>query len=505
MTDASVADVMSRRIAAVDLGSNSFHMMIAEELQGEIRTLERRGEKVQLAAGLNAAGHLSDDAIERGVACLAQFGQRLQGMDPSRVVVFATNALRAARNRQVFIDKAEAVLGYPIEVIAGREEARLIYLGVAHTQADTGQRLVVDIGGGSTEFIIGEGFDAKALESLHMGCVSFTKRFFADGHITRTQFQRAVAAATQELMNIKTQYLALGWQAEIGSSGTIRAVEGAIIANGWGQEGITAEALDTLVAHCLNYHTLDEVDLEGVKPDRRQVFIGGLAILTAVFRTLRIRHMRYSDGALREGALWDLIGREQHQDVRTRTLSSMQTRFHVDTEQAQRVDQMARAMYQQIYPTLGTRPELGQWLGWAACVHEIGLSIAHSGFHKHGAYLLQYADMPGFTRPGQLLLATLVRQHRRKIRLQDLQQLPARQQPAAIWLVRLLRLAVVLNHSREAYPVPVPTLSVVYDHLTLSFEDDWLADHPLTLGDLFNEVELQAQAGLTLTIDGIPE
>ncbi|HCG80421.1 MAG TPA: exopolyphosphatase, partial [Oceanospirillales bacterium] len=217
MSEQYSAEVESSRIAAVDLGSNSFHMMIAEEFQGEIRTLEKRGEKVQLAAGLDNQNYLSEEAIQRGVDCLAQFGQRLQGMDPDRIVVFATNALRAARNRREFIDRAEEVLGYPVEVIAGREEARLIYLGVAHTQADDGgQRLVVDIGGGSTEFIIGERFEAKALESLHMGCVSFTKRFFADGKITRKQFKKAVSAAQQELLNIKAQYKKLGWKSEIG-------------------------------------------------------------------------------------------------------------------------------------------------------------------------------------------------------------------------------------------------------------------------------------------------
>ncbi|MEK9767045.1 MAG: Ppx/GppA family phosphatase, partial [Thalassolituus sp.] len=223
MSENQTAGSEFQRIAAVDLGSNSFHMMIAEEFQGEIRTLERRGEKVQLAAGLDANGNLTEEAIQRGVDCLAQFGQRLQGMDPERVVVFATNALRAARNRRVFIDRAEEVLGYPVEVIAGREEARLIYLGVAHTQADDGgQRIVVDIGGGSTEFIIGERFETKALESLHMGCVSYTKRYFPDGKISKKHFKDAVSAAERELLNIKAQYKALGWKSEIGSSGTIR-------------------------------------------------------------------------------------------------------------------------------------------------------------------------------------------------------------------------------------------------------------------------------------------
>ena len=501
MSEQYSAEVESSRIAAVDLGSNSFHMMIAEEFQGEIRTLEKRGEKVQLAAGLDNQNYLSEDAIQRGVDCLAQFGQRLQGMDPDRIVVFATNALRAARNRREFIDRAEEVLGYPVEVIAGREEARLIYLGVAHTQADDGgQRLVVDIGGGSTEFIIGERFEAKALESLHMGCVSFTKRFFADGKITRKQFKKAVSAAQQELLNIKAQYKKLGWKSEIGSSGTIRAVEQAIISNGWGNEGITPDGLEKLVDHCLDYETVEDVDIEGVKPDRRQVFIGGLAILTAVFQTLDIKHMRYSDGALREGALWDLVGRSEHEDVRSRSIASMQERFYVDTAQADRVEATALALFNQIRKDIGARKELAQWLSWAARVHEIGLSIAHSGFHKHGAYLLQHSDMLGFTRQGQMLLALLVRNHRRKIHPEELELLPARQQTIALWLIRILRVAIVLNHSREAYDVPLPEASIDKDTLLLKLPEGWQDNFPLTSQDMEEEVELQKAAGLVLTI-----
>jgi exopolyphosphatase/guanosine-5'-triphosphate,3'-diphosphate pyrophosphatase len=506
MNDKPTTELTSQRIAAVDLGSNSFHMMVAEEFQGEIRTLERRGEKVQLAAGLDSANNLSEEAMDRGIACLAEFGQRLQNMDPSRVLVFATNALRAARNRQVFIDRAEVALGYPVEVIAGREEARLIYLGVAHTQADAGgRRIVVDIGGGSTEFIIGERFDAHALESLHMGCVSYTKRFFSEGKITRKAFRLAVESAQQELMNIRSQYLNLGWKSEIGSSGTIRSVEQAIVANGWGEEGITQAGLDQVIEHCLNYDTINDVDIEGVKPDRRQVFIGGLAILAAVFKSFSIKRMVYSDGALREGALWDLVGRSGHEDVRERTLASMQERFYVDRDQAQRVEKTALALFEQVCDDIGAKSEAKHWLSWAARVHEIGLSIAHSGFHKHGAYLLQHSDMLGFTRQGQLLLALLVRNHRRKMHPADLDLLPVRQQSIALWLVRVLRLAVVINHSREAYEVPVPSLKIKGDELNIEFPEGWIEEHPLTMKDLAEEADLQLASGFSIQLSGRDE
>lgn len=490
-----------QRLAAVDLGSNSFHIMIAEEFHGEWRTLERRGQKVQLAAGLDDNGNLSEEAMERGISCLREFGQRLQGMDPARVVVFATNALRAARNRQVFIEQAEEVLGYPVEVIAGREEARLIYLGVSHTLADDGdRRIVIDIGGGSTEFIIGQRFEAKALESLHMGCVSFTKRFFADGKITKKNFRDAVTAAEQELMNIQAQYKTLGWDDEIGSSGTIRAVEQAIILNGYGEEGITPEGLAKITEDCLKFDTLNDVNINGVKPDRRQVFIGGVAILTAIFQVFNLKHMRYSDGALREGALWDLVGRSSHEDVRGRTIQSMQERFYVDQLQAQRVENTVRELFAQVQKDIPLSGKDLDWVVWAARLYEVGLSISHSGFHKHGAYLLQHSDMLGFTRQSQLLLAILVRNHRRKIHKEEFSQLSKRLQNKAPWMVRLLRIAVVLNHSREAFEVPVPALQTAGDSLTLTMPEGWLEAHPLTARDLEEEAGLQSGSGMPLAL-----
>ena len=488
-------------IAAVDLGSNSFHMVIAQEFQGEIRTIEKRGQKVQLGAGLDSAGILSEEAQQRGIDCLREFGQRLQGMDGSRISVLATNALRAARNRKEFISRAEEVLGYPIEVIAGREEARLIYLGVSHTLADdAGKRLVVDIGGGSTEFIIGERFEPLALESLHMGCVSFTRRFFPDGAITEERFNDAVSAASQELLNIESNYKKLGWVNVVGSSGTIRAAEQALVENGWEAEGITASGLKKLRKQMLQYATVDDVALPGVKPERRQVFIGGLAILTAVFNIFEPERMIYSDGALREGALWDLTGRSAHENVRQRTVDGMCERFYVDQAQAERVKDMALAMFRQVKGDWKLDGMAEAFLGWAAQLHEIGLAISHSSFHKHGAYLLQHSDMLGFTRQGQMLLALLVRNHRRKIHPEELELLPARQQTIALWLIRLLRVAIVLNHSREAYDVPLPEATTDKDALLLKLPEGWQENFPLTSQDLEEEVELQKATGLVLSI-----
>lgn len=499
MTD--TAGLSPDLIAAVDLGSNSFHMVVAQEFQGEIRTLEKRGQKVQLAAGLDADGRLSEEAQQRGLECLREFGQRLQGMNPKRVSVLATNALRAARNRQEFIDRAESVLGYPIEVIAGREEARLIYLGVAHTLADdAGKRLVVDIGGGSTEFIIGERFEPLALESLHMGCVSYTRQFFPDGKITEERFDEAVAAASQELLNIETNYKQLGWQSAVGSSGTVRAAEQALQENGWETEGITAAGLKKLRKQMLQYKTTDDVALAGVKPERRQVFIGGLAILQAVFDTFGLERMVYSDGALREGALWDLVGRSTHENVRERSIQAMAERFYVDQAQAERVKEMALAMFAQVRDSWQLDEVSGQLLGWSAQLHEIGLSIAHSGFHKHGAYLLQHADMLGFTKQGQAKLAALVRAHRRKWTAETFAGITPSRVETTMRLARLLRLAVVLNHSRGAHPVPQPTVTATAEQLTVAMPAGWLALHPLTTRDLNGEIAVQKAAGFCLTV-----
>lgn len=488
-------------IAAVDLGSNSFHMVVAREFLGEFRILERRGQKVQLAAGLDDAFILSEDAQQRGLECLREFAQRLQGMDPSRVSVLATNALRAARNRQQFIERAEEILGYPIEVIAGREEARLIYLGVAHTLADDmGNRLVVDIGGGSTEFIIGERFEPKALESLHMGCVSYTRRFFPDGLITEAAFENAVSAARQELLNIETGYKRLGWQNVVGSSGTIRAVEQTLAEYGWLADGITPAALKKLRKQTLQFATLDDISLPGVKYERRQVFVGGLAILCAVFDTFGIENMVYSDGALREGALWDIFGRSSHEDVRQRTVQSLKDRFFVDDEQAARVRTTALELFDQVRESWQLDESVADWLGWGAELHEVGMSLSHSGFHKHGAYLLQHADMLGFTRQGQAKLAAMVRCHRRKLSLSEFGTISSVRRDAIIKVARLLRLAVILNHNRGAHPVPVPQLTTAENALLMQLPQGWLEEHPLTARDLEAEIGFQRDAGMVLQI-----
>lgn len=498
------ADKMDKEplLAAIDLGSNSFHMVVAQEFQGELRTLDKRGEKVQLAAGLDENNILSEEAMQRGIDCLAGFARHLQGFSPQSVSVLATNALRVARNRRDFVERAEQALGYPIEVIAGREEARLIYLGVSHTLADdAGKRLVVDIGGGSTEFIIGERFESQALESLHMGCVSYTKGFMGDGKISAKKFRKAVKQAKRELLNIQQPYKKIGWQEVVGSSGTIRATEQVMKEHGWTDHGITRKGLKKLCDWLTSFDQIEDLPLEGMKPQRKQVLIGGVAILQGIFETFDIELMHYSDGALREGALWDLIGRNQHEDVRLRTVQSMQQRFHVDTEQAERVATTAAMLIAQVENDWKLTNQASEWLMWAAELHEIGLSIAHNQFHKHGSYLVKHGDMLGFTRLGQDMLAIMIRNHRRKFALAEIELLAKPYQKVAKHLCVLLRLATLLNHSRGAVELPDIRVKVEENSLKLKFPENWFEAHPLTFDDLAAETDYLQAAGFELLVE----
>lgn len=487
------------QIAAIDLGTNSFHMIIAQKLQGELRTLEKRGEKVQLGAGLNEQGYLSEEAMQRGLECLRGFAKHLRGFKPEAVSVLATNALRVARNRSEFITRAEKILGFQIEVIAGREEARLIYLGVSHTEADDGgKRLVIDIGGGSTEFIIGERFETDVLESLFMGCVSYTRLFFPNGDISELNFHRAVARARRELLEIQKAYKDIGWSEVIGSSGTIRATEHALVSMGWSQQGITREGLNKLCQWLTSHKKISDIDLPGFKPQRQQVFIAGVAILKGIFDTFKINTMQYSDGALREGALWDLIGHSGHQDVRQRTVTAMQQRFHVNEKQASRVKNHALNILNQVEKDWKLPNTARNWLLWAAELHEVGLSITHHQFQKHGAYLVQHSDMAGFTRQGQELLAVLIRGHRRKFPSALIETLSPVVRQQARYLSVILRLAAVLNHSRGAVQLPKIECQGKKSSLTLIFPQGWFKQNPLMLDDLQVEANYLKAGGIEL-------
>ncbi len=492
----------SASIAAIDLGSNSFHMVVARREHGEVRILDRYGEKVQLAAGLDEEGKLDKASQQRALECLGRFHQRIRDLDASAVQIVGTNALRAAKNRRQFLQQAQDLMGFPIEIISGREEARLIYLGVSHTLADDeGKRLVIDIGGGSTELIIGERFEPLMLESLHMGCVSFRERFFKDGRLGKKALQQAITEASRELLNIQSAYCKIGWANCVGASGSIKSIQQALQALGYEDGRITKERMQALRKHMQSLEKVDDLSALGIKKERLSIFPAGFAILYACIDILGIESMRYSAGALREGLLYDIVGRIQHEDVRERSLRAMQERYHVDQEHADRVAQTAHHAWQQVAEAWGLESaENERLLRWTSLVFEVGLAVSHSQYHKHGAYLLQYSDMPGFTRLVQAFLAALVRTHRRKFNMEGFAEFDTADQERLQRLSMLFRLSVILTASRKSAEVQFK-LKVKGSRLQLKMGKGWLAAHPLTLANLQAEQSYLAKQGYELLLD----
>jgi exopolyphosphatase/guanosine-5'-triphosphate,3'-diphosphate pyrophosphatase len=484
-------------LAAVDLGSNSFHMVVARYSHGQLVIIDRLREMVRLAAGVAENGRIDKDVAARALACLQRFGQRLRDMHADSVRVVGTNALRLAHKKQAFLERAREALGHPIEIIAGMEEARLIYAGVAHNMPnEPGKRLVVDIGGGSTELIIGEGLNPLELESLQMGCVSSSERFFRDGKISAKRFERARLAARIELEPVQAAFRRRGWDTSAGSSGTVRAIGEAIRALDPTVPNITPEGINRAIEYCIDAGHTRELSLEPITEDRRPVFPGGLAILAEIFAVLEIKEMRIAEGAMREGLLYDMLGRFHREDARERTVRAMQQRYHVDLEQAERVEATARNFLEQTRDTWKLEEPLAHLaLKWAARLHEIGLDVSHSGYHRHGAYLLENADMPGFPREEQRLLARVVGAHRRKLTVDGLEELVPPWDRSALYLIVLLRLAVLLHRGRSATALPQIDLAATPRSLEVRFPARWLKDHPLTSADLQLEVDYLRVSG----------
>lgn len=439
-------------LAAIDLGSNSFHLAIAKMEYGEARKIISLSEKVQLGAGLDENNNLSEEAQQRGLDSLNRFVTRIGAIKPCYIRIVATNALRQANNANEFIQRAAAILPKPIEVIAGREEARLIYMGV--TQAiggDVGRRLVVDIGGGSTEFIIGRSVTPIHTESLQMGCVSYTKRFFADGSITTAAFDQAILDAKKQIKVLVSTYKTTGWDQVIGSSGTIKACCHVMHSLGLTNEQghITRHGLYALQQDLLLLKHVDQINFKELKQDRRALLPAGLAILLGVFEALDLQSMAYSDGALREGVMYDLVGRFRKQDSRDHSVQQLMTRYHVDEVHARRVATTAKQLFDQVALALQLDKEYENLLHRAACLHEVGLAISHSGYHRHGAYILQYSDIAGFSHNDQTRLATLVGQHRRRLKPELKESILSTGSWSLLYVCLLLRLAVLLHRDRS--------------------------------------------------------
>ena len=483
-------------VAAVDLGSNSFRMLVAQVVKTpsgtQLRPIDTLRESVRLAAGLTDNKLLGNDAYQRGITAIRRFGERIRGFDPANVRAVATNTLRVAKNAPNFIREAEEALGFPIEVSAGVEEARLIYIGAAHeVPAVHGNRLVVDIGGGSTELIIGKAYEPKLMESLYIGCVSHSLRFFPKGNIDSHAFKEAELAARREIQVISGAYLKYGWKQVIGSSGTARALAELIAENNFnGQPDgltnglITRDGLRAMKKHLLKYEHINQVELQGLKDDRRSVWPGGLAIMIAVFDELGIESMEVTDAALRIGVLYDLLGRSQHEDMRFVTVEQFMQRYAVDREQAKRVGSLAAEFLAQLpKPDEESRADNIALLQWAANLHEIGLSISHNGYHKHSAYIAGNADMPGFSKNDQARLAALLIGHTGKLGKL------ANNASFSDWrMIFCIRLAQVLCRGRSDINLPRVKVSEHNGAYLVSLSNDWAKEHPLT------EFSLQKEA-----------
>ncbi len=488
-------------LAAVDLGSNSFHMVIARVDHGGIQIVDRLREPVRLAAGLQDDGSLDEESQERAIKCLTLFGQRLRDFGAEQVRAVGTNTLRKARNSRKVLREAQEALGHRIDIIPGREEARLIYLGVSHGIAGApARRLVVDIGGGSTEFIVGDSFEPVFVHSMYMGCVGFTKQFFGEGKISRKRMKHAKLAAGLELQPVENTLREAGWDRAIGASGTIRSVAAILNEAGWAHGTITAEGLAQLEQAMLTAGRVDALELPGLDADRRPVLAGGVAILSTVFERLGIDEMWISPTALREGLLYDMLGRIQDEDPRDRTIAMLSNRYSIDQGHADRVQATALGLLGQAVDDWELRSDdAAHALSWASQLHEIGLAVNYTGHHKHGAYLVASSDLPGFSRDEQALVAALVRGHRRKLDDSFFEALPAELQTTAKRLCALLRLAVLLNRNRDPEVVALPHVGAGGNKLKLTFNDDWLEAHPLVLADLEREQRLIRAAGLKLT------
>ncbi|KMT64100.1 exopolyphosphatase [Catenovulum maritimum] len=487
-------------VAALDIGSNSFHLIVARIIDGSLQVLHKVKQNVRLAQGLSDDDILDQEAMDRGLACLAQMRESLAAIPPENVRVVATYTLRKAINSRAFIKQAEAVFPFPIEIIPGKEEARLIYQGIANTVSDEGRKLVIDIGGGSTELIIGDGFKPLKLTSRSMGCVSFTKNYFANGKITDRAFKKAIIAAKQELEDYSDDFKDLSWSSCHGTSGTIKAIREAIIQNNWSTEHkIELNHLYKLKSLLIEFGSTENVLIPGVSEQRNPVLAGGLSILIGVFELFEIKQLRYEDAALREGVLYETEVRFKHFDIRERTIESLTTRYQIDTAQVKRVARSADFIFQQIKHDWSLSPKYHALLLWASKLVEIGLHIHSTAFHKHSAYILQYTDMPGFNQEEQAVLAFIVRYHRKKFKLDDSIEFSLFKKQHIIKITRILRVAAILNLRRRDDYLPSYKVSLEQDNLHIQFPEGFLDVETLLFADLETEQLMQSNSGYHFT------
>lgn len=486
--------------AVIDLGSNSFHMLMVKVVGGSVQVIGRVKRKVRLASGLNDSLVLDKKAMTRGWECLALFAERLQDIPAHNIRIVGTATMRLARNVPLFLQEAERILGHKIEVISGEEEARLIYLGVAHTSSTEHNRLVIDIGGASTEMVVGHGFSPLHLASLNMGCVTYLDRYFQNGLLSEDNFNAAIAAAEAEAATVAPTFLATGWQLSVGASGTVQAMQEILVGQGM-DEVITLPRLETIMQQSIACGQVDKLDIVGLAQERKAVFASGLAILIGLFRQLHIPGMTLSGGALREGILYGMLPQLQHTDVRNRTIASLMVRYYIDQQHASRVAEMAHSMAAQLQEQWNLAKFEGlSMLRAGALLHELGLLIEYKNHHHHGAYIISHTELPGFTRAQQQLLMALVFNHRLDIQREVIARQTMTSVLLAVRLTRILRLAVILSMRRKHEALPEVQISAQAEVLIVQLPKGWLDQHPLMRAELEQEVAYQQAAGWQLQL-----
>ncbi|PQJ55119.1 exopolyphosphatase [Psychrosphaera saromensis] len=506
----SIESANSTKIAVLDIGSNSFHLVVARVISNTVQILHKTKIKVHLADGLSKDHHLSQDAINRGLEALEIIQHSLDGFEPETVRIVATYTLRKAKNALAFIKAAKKILPYPIEIISGQEEARLIYNGVAHTETLEGKTLVVDIGGGSTEFSLGQQFEPILLRSIDIGCVSFQQMFFNQGKVKRKMVNKAIVYAQQQLALIENKYIKQGWQQCIGTSGTIESIVAIVNKNAIGNKDSNANKgsndgtlsliqLETLMEKLIATEDMELLELGDVNEDRRQLIPAGLAILIAIFKQFEIDKMSFAQAALREGVIYEMEDSLTHTNVQERSVQSLASRYDIDTIQANLVLNTAFKLFKHVKKDWQLKSSgLKQLLGWSALLHEIGLHVSSTGVHKHSHYILSNSDLPGFNAEEQQFLAMLTRFHRKRIRLEEVPIFSQFSAKDVLHCIILLRLSVLLNIKRQQDFLPEFTTSVSDNEISLQFPENWLSVRPIIEINLAAEQEKLARIGIEL-------
>jgi len=491
----------SQIFAAIDLGSNSFHMMIAEPEGSSIRKIDSLRMPTRLGAGLDKNKCLLPETEAIALDALAQYAERLRDVPRKHIRIVGTNTLRRAKNSSKFMREGAKLLGKPIEIISGREEARLIYTAVAHTFPDTNQqRLVIDIGGGSTELVIGKGFQPALMESVNMGCVSYTTRFLSgEEKLSASAVKKATIEAQLELQPLVVAYQQCGWDEVIGCSGTIKAAARMLAELGITDGAITLDGLKKLLRAIITAGSVEAMNLTSISQSRAQVVIGGLAVLRALMKTLDIEVMQASQVALREGLIFDMLGKAEHVDIQSQTIANLTARYSIDIRQASRVEATATKLFEKVAETWKLDPETDLvLLTWAAKLHELGMGVAHTQYHKHGAYILENSDLLGFTLAEQTALALLVRYHRRKIENEAFNTLPDEERDRLLLLLGILRLAALLHRGRNDEPLDDVNMVVKEGQIKVVAPQSWLDEHPLTAAELLAEAERLTHVNIKL-------